>query len=624
MPRGRGCMGLKGPSLATALKHRAAELKKAQEASGDGTVNPLLYPLYAVPFPYFMSMTKCEAHQDLLAKGVLVEFKKDMGKLVFVSHQWVANAHPDPHFDQLRVLQQALKGLLAGTTPITNDPGMVLMGKIFPEVSASEFKRQPLFVWYDYFSCPQFTATVDNTDVVERLIAAVTSIPGYVEQSDFFMILAPTLPHADKEELLDYESWKDRGWCRAERVSRALKIGRQDMIIVRSATDLRATVPSDSLRFAVGTGKFTVVADIQRVAVFVEALLKNKLAYCLAAGDLHNYRYILNAQGGFLKNMDIDHIEIMNPDSEHGTSVVETFMHENGFSNAFEPHDKGWTPLHYAALGDNALLVQGLLDMRADVQARTTATCEVSQIPPKATPLHISAAVGNPRTMQQLLDRTADPEERMFGGLTPMHMCGVSDCVEGVKLLLERGAVVDRNSYVGDNTRPLEAASQHGSENVMRALLEAGHPVEGCLEQVAGLGPPGMVRILLDARADINAQTNFDNWNRLNVTYWLLGLGYYIKRNFITTTCYHLNGATPLSCALLFGNLANVEVLLEKRARVDIRNARGKTALEIATECSIPASVLTPSTEKERPVPPAAAAAATPAWTGLGHAGAFA
>ena len=48
-------------------------------------------------------------------------------------------------------------------------------------------KRPPgetqLFVWYDYFSCPQEDRT--------NLHAAISSIPAYIESCKYFVILAP-------------------------------------------------------------------------------------------------------------------------------------------------------------------------------------------------------------------------------------------------------------------------------------------------------------------------------------------------------------------------------------------------------------------------------------------------
>ena len=37
---------------------------------------------------------------------------------MFVSHQWISDCHPDPHYQQLKVLQDALRNLLSGKVPL--------------------------------------------------------------------------------------------------------------------------------------------------------------------------------------------------------------------------------------------------------------------------------------------------------------------------------------------------------------------------------------------------------------------------------------------------------------------------------------------------------------------------
>lgn len=53
--------------------------------------------------------------------------------------------------------------------------------------------------------------------LVEGLKAAVDSIPSYVERSSMMWILVPPCKHQDLEgTICDFNSWRDRGWCRME------------------------------------------------------------------------------------------------------------------------------------------------------------------------------------------------------------------------------------------------------------------------------------------------------------------------------------------------------------------------------------------------------------------------
>ena len=46
-------------------------------------------------------------------------------------------------------------------------------------------------------------------------------------------------------------------------------------------------------------------------------------------------------------------------------------MHRNGFRHILERDAAGWSPLHYAALGNNTELVQSLLEKQANVHCRS-------------------------------------------------------------------------------------------------------------------------------------------------------------------------------------------------------------------------------------------------------------
>jgi ankyrin repeat protein len=71
----------------------------------------------------------------------------------------------------------------------------------------------------------------------------------------------------------------------------------------------------------------------------------------------------------------------------------------------------GWTPLHYAASGGNAEVVQLLLDNYAYVDAES---------PNGSTPLMMAAMYGSPETVRTLLAAGADPTLKNARGLTAL------------------------------------------------------------------------------------------------------------------------------------------------------------------------------------------------------------
>ena len=93
---------------------------------------------------------------------------------------------------------------------------------------------------------------------------------------------------------------------------------------------------------------------------------------------------------------------------------------------------EGQTPLHMAAAGDAAGVIQVLLDRGADVEAST--------LDVDARPLHYAAQYGALGAVRLLLDRGADVDARDAGGGTALHRAAEGAHVPVVRILRERGA----------------------------------------------------------------------------------------------------------------------------------------------------------------------------------------
>jgi len=65
---------------------------------------------------------------------------------------------------------------------------------------------------------------------------AISSIPSYISQSFFFVILIPAVRHEDGR-ILSFESWAERGWCRLESMARSLSREDGFMITVKVASN---------------------------------------------------------------------------------------------------------------------------------------------------------------------------------------------------------------------------------------------------------------------------------------------------------------------------------------------------------------------------------------------------
>ena len=187
------------------------------------------FPMYVVSLQNVLKMTEVRCHQQLLEDGILTTMG-DSGKAMLLSHQWVSQQHPDPDGKQLKVFQDAMKNLLDGST-VPNYSAWAELLSLYvgrPRFAPSDLSETSLFVWYDYFSIPQYTVTVHSRSVSGNLYAdqrnGILSIPAYIHRCDFFVVLCPSMKHATLPADLNYHSWAERGWCRLEAMARELSV----------------------------------------------------------------------------------------------------------------------------------------------------------------------------------------------------------------------------------------------------------------------------------------------------------------------------------------------------------------------------------------------------------------
>ena len=100
-----------------------------------------------------------------------------------------------------------------------------------------------------------------------------------------------------------------------------------------------------------------------------------------------------------------------------------------------------------------------------------------------ASPLHLAAASSHIDIMQVLLDRGAIPNARDDTNSTPLHYSSWyknaefsesfdGGTVEGVRLLLKHGAIIDAED--GGGKTPLQVALEHGRDDIVTCLKEHG------------------------------------------------------------------------------------------------------------------------------------------------------
>jgi serine/threonine-protein phosphatase 6 regulatory ankyrin repeat subunit B len=151
---------------------------------------------------------------------------------------------------------------------------------------------------------------------------------------------------------------------------------------------------------------------------------------------------------------------------EGSTEEVERLLAE-GANIEEKGGEFGWTALHAACspvipTGEEALVVQLLLDYNADVSSKDT---------DGGTPLHATAKWGSEAAAGLLLRYNADVSVQDILGKTPLHYAAHNDdSVLVAGLLLAEGADVSAKDKSG--ATPLHFAATYGEELMAELLLQ--------------------------------------------------------------------------------------------------------------------------------------------------------
>jgi len=149
-----------------------------------------------------------------------------------------------------------------------------------------------------------------------------------------------------------------------------------------------------------------------------------------------------------------------------------------GQTDVNQSQSDGTTALHWAVYYDDEALVRRLLDHNADVTAANRFG---------ATPLSQAAIIGNANVIKSLLDAGADANERGADDQTALMIVSRSGNLEAARHLVAAGADVNAVEQWRGQTALMWAAAQH---------------------------QPAMVKFLLEAGADPDAQSLPNDWER--------------------------------------------------------------------------------------------------------------
>jgi len=218
----------------------------------------------------FGHVTIMDVHQELKRRGFLTRWQDvpSDSEIIFVSHEWLSWAHPDPEGEQLKVLCRVLEKLRRGEIDTEMDPIHTILYKHKFKTKGKDWKAmlKRTYLWVDWFSMPQPGAEKEKEIGKEAMATlraegsrAIRSIPAYVERSDFIMILVPGCRHSDRKVPTCYRTWRRRGWCLLELYAAAMaRDSSNPPLLVRSERGRPMWVsPLEILKLSIGMADFT-------------------------------------------------------------------------------------------------------------------------------------------------------------------------------------------------------------------------------------------------------------------------------------------------------------------------------------------------------------------------------
>ena len=193
------------------------------------------FPMYVLPLDEVELLERFVPHEDIIDK--LVEWKRGMGDVLFVSHTWLGNSHPDPHGTKLKLVQRLVRRMQSKTSQSIEGHAIAVAwyGPKRVRVTAAAMRRCR-YLWIDFLSVPQRNPAAQNL--------AIQSIFSYVHDAAIFVVVAGPWKNEESGQWRDCRQWMRRGWCRLEMLANALSPSVKQVVLAESAASIESHGPS--------------------------------------------------------------------------------------------------------------------------------------------------------------------------------------------------------------------------------------------------------------------------------------------------------------------------------------------------------------------------------------------
>ena len=245
------------------------------------------------------------------------------------------------------------------------------------------------------------------------------------------------------------------------------------------------------------------------------------------------------------------------------------------------------TPLWFACMNGNAVVVQLLVDKGADVHVADVLG---------RTPLWVASEEGNDAVVQMLLDKGANIDAADFFGDTPLRIA-TSLHENIVQLLLDKGADVNIADERGRTSLTCAVKFEH--EAIIKLLLDKGADVNiadnlgrTSLSCAVKFKQETIIKLLLDNGADVNAIRPYG----MTLLSFAVELGYEDIVELLLDEGADVNtddtdGMTPLHHAIRDDQMVLSRLLLNNNANINATDESGRTPIFTAATLGLTAAV---------------------------------
>ncbi|XP_022124824.2 ankyrin repeat domain-containing protein 17 isoform X1 [Pieris rapae] len=246
---------------------------------------------------------------------------------------------------------------------------------------------------------------------------------------------------------------------------------------------------------------------------------------------------------------------------------------------------KGFTPLILAATAGHEKIVEILLNHGADIEAQSERT--------KDTPLSLACSGGRYDVVELILSRGANKEHRNVSDYTPLSLAASGGYVNIIRLLLHHQAEINSRTGSKLGISPLMLAAMNGHTAAVRLLLDCGSDINAQIETNRNTaltlacfqGRHEVVSLLLDRKANVEHRAKTGLTPLMEAAsggYVEVGRVLLDKGADVNAPPVPSSRDTALTIAADKGHTKFVELLLQRRAAVEVKNKKGNSPLWLA------------------------------------------